>query len=73
MQENKEKTSSPLTAELRDRMKVLMDRELDRLPELLEGLEEKDRLDAILRLMPYIMPKVQPVSSKTGEPLTFDW
>jgi hypothetical protein len=41
--------------------KVLAD-ELENLPTLLASLEGKDRLDAILRLLPYLMPKPEPIN-----------
>ncbi len=54
-------TAEPTTLGMRDRLKLLIDRELDGLPELLTGLTSKERLDVILRLMPLIMPRSKPV------------
>ncbi len=65
------KNSIPQTLDLRDRLRVLMERELEGLPKLLEGLEGKDRLDAILKLMPLVMPKVKPIHHKENEPWQF--
>lgn len=62
---------TPKTLDLRDRLKVLIDRELDGLPELLNGLNGKERLDVILRLMPLVMPKAKPVHHTANEPS--DW
>lgn len=59
---------APKTLDLRDRLKVLLDRELERLPSLLDGLDGKDRLDAILKLMPLVLPKAKPVHHSENEP-----
>lgn len=53
--------------ELRERLKAILSRELDRLPEMLEGLEPRDRIAALLRLMPFIFPKVDSVRMDRGE------
>lgn len=61
------------TLELRDRLKELLSRELDRLPELLEGMHGKNRFDAILRLMPLIIPKAKPVKHDIKENDGWGW
>lgn len=63
----KQAEQKPQTLELRDRLKELVSRELDSLPELLEGLKGKDRLDAILRLMTLIIPKTKTVRYDANE------
>lgn len=61
----------PRTLDLRDRLKSIVESELDRLPDLLDGLNDKERLDVILKLMPLVMPKAKPVSHNANEPS--DW
>ena len=61
----------PLTLDLRDRVKSIIESELSRLPELLDKLNDKERLDAILKLMPLVMPRAKPVHYAANEP--FDW
>ena len=61
----------PLTLDLRDRVKSIIESELSRLPELLDKLNDKERLDAILKLMPLVMPRAKPVHHAANEP--FDW
>jgi len=56
-----QRNSIPRTLDLRDRLKVLVEKELDRLPDLLDGLNDKQRLDVILKMMPLVMPKAKPV------------
>ncbi|MEO8650148.1 MAG: hypothetical protein ABI539_13365 [Acidobacteriota bacterium] len=44
-----------------------METELDRLPGLLDGLNDKERLDVMLKLIPIVIPKAKPVHSREGE------
>lgn len=64
---NKQLKEKPQTLDLRDSLKVLISSELNRLPELLEGLEGKDRLAAIIRLMPLVIPKTKSVRHDANE------
>ena len=60
-----------LTTELRDTLKTIMQKEIEKLPETLEQLEPKERLNVICKLMPFVFPKVNTVSATEGEP--FQW
>lgn len=62
---------TPKTLELRERLKAMMTEELARLPELLEAMEPRDRINAVLRLMPFVFPKVESVRHDRGE--SDDW
>ena len=57
-----------LTMNLREVLKRIMKDEIERIPEFLEELEPRDRLNLICKLMPYVCPKVETVSSSSGEP-----
>ena len=61
-----------LTNDLRDTLKSIMQKEIDKLPETLEALEPKERMNVLCRLMPYVFPKVETIHPKNGEPFTFD-
>jgi len=61
----------PLSLDLRDRLKSIVESELERLPDLLDGLKDKERLDVILKLMPIVMPRAKPVHYAANEPS--DW
>jgi hypothetical protein len=67
---NKSKEQT-LTIELRDTLKTIMQNEIEKLPETLEQLETKERLNVICKLMPFVFPKVNTVSATEGEP--FQW
>lgn len=60
-------TETPTAIDLRDRIKSIVDSELVRLPETLESLTAKERLDIILKLMPLIVPRSKPVHFREGE------
>lgn len=62
-----------LTRELRSELKTIVETELQRLPQYLDALPDDKRLDAVLRLLPYVLPKVEAVTATDGEPLTLDW
>ena len=61
-----------LTKDLRETLKTIMQKEIERLPETLEALDPKERLNIVCKLMPYVFPKVEAVHPKEGEPFTFD-
>lgn len=61
-----------LTNGLRDSLKIIMQSEIENLPKTLEGLEPKERINVVCKLMPYVFPKVETIHSKEGEPFTFD-
>jgi hypothetical protein len=58
-----------LTNSLREALKKTMKLEIERLPETLESLEPKERLNILCKLMPFIFPKVEAVHQSEGEPL----
>jgi hypothetical protein len=58
-----------LTNDLRETLKSIMQNEIDKLPETLEALEPKDRINIICKLMPFVFPRVEAISPNEGEPL----
>ena len=60
-----------LTTDLRDMLKTIMQKEIEKLPETMEQLEPKERVNVICKLMPFVFPKVDTVSATEGEP--FQW
>jgi len=58
-----------LTNDLRETLKSIMQNEIERLPETLEALEPKDRINIICKLMPFVFPRVEAISPNEGEPL----
>ena len=64
-------TPNKLTKELQSILKDVLYEEIDRLPERLEELDTKDRLELLVKLMPFVFPKVQSVSQSLDEPLSW--
>ena len=60
-----------LTKELRIALKNILHQELELLPDHLSKLETKDRLDLLVKFLPFVLPKVEAVSHTENEPL--DW
>ena len=66
---NSEIKDDILTNNLRKTLKILIQVEIEKLPETLNKLESNERLNILLKLMPYVFPKVQKIHSNEGEPL----
>ena len=66
-------TPNKLTNELRNVLKDILLEELGSIKNKLDTLDTKDRLDVIIRLMPYAMPKIDSVEYHIGEGGQFDW
>lgn len=64
-------TPNKLTKELRSALKDVLYDEISRLPERLDELDTKDRLELLVRFLPYVIPKVLPIHQSTDEP--FEW
>jgi hypothetical protein len=64
-------TPNRLTKELRTVLKDMVYRELESIESRLDELDSKERIELIIKLMPYVFPKLQTISHNTNEPL--DW
>jgi hypothetical protein len=64
------------TSETKELIQKIVSNELEGIADLLEQLPAKERVDAVIRLLPYIVPKQNEISIdtdnrlKTFEPLT---
>ncbi len=68
-----DEVETPLTRDLRQTLKAIVQKELEQLPGYLEGLEPKERLNIICKIMPFVLPKVEAVQHTAGEPFAVDW
>lgn len=67
-------TPNRLTSEIRTVLKDMLFNELQSLPDRLDKLPDKNRIEILLRLMPFVCPKVDPVNSDDHEPvMPFKW
>ena len=64
-------TPNRLTKELRTLLKDILYQELEEIQERLELLKPKERLELLIKLMPYVLPKTTSISHTINEPL--DW
>ncbi len=65
-------TPNRLTKELRTALKNILHQEIELLANHLENLEPKDRLEILIKLLPFVVPKVDPVNHNTHEPVQWD-
>lgn len=66
-------TPNRMTKEIRAVLKDVIGEQLESIPDVLATLEPKDKLEFIIKLMPYVLPKVEAVKMNNGEGLSFDW
>lgn len=55
------------TTILRAKLKRKMLEQIEKLPELLEQLEPDKKVEAIIKILPFVLPKVEPVEMTKGE------
>ena len=64
-------TPNKLTKEIRALLKNIINEELEALQDKLELLDTKQRLEIMIKLLPYVLPRVNPTSHTTDEPSDF--
>ena len=65
-------TPNRLTKELRAALKNILHQEIELLPDHFNKLEPKDRLELLVKLLPFALPKVEPESYEIGEGVIAD-
>ena len=55
------------TTETKEILQKIVSNELDNISTLLEQLEPKERIDAVIKLLPYIVPKQQEIVIENTE------
>lgn len=65
-------SANVLTKELRSALKDVMHDEIKAIPTYLNKLDDKERLDAVIKLASFVLPKVSSVNHEAGEPLSFN-
>jgi len=66
-------TPNVLTKEMRSIIKEIISKELTGISETLNKLEPEKKVEIIIKLLPYVLPKVEPVPMEAGEPFTSEW
>ena len=67
------KMTQIITKDLREILKLTLQEEIENLPSYLQTLNEKDRLNIIIKLMPFVFPKIETAPSTIGEPFLSNW
>ncbi|MDG5800044.1 hypothetical protein QA597_06700 [Marinilabiliaceae bacterium ANBcel2] len=60
-------TPNRLTKELRAMLKNILAKEIEKIPDVLDKLEPKDKMEMIIKLLPFTLPKVEPENYAIGE------
>ena len=60
-------TPNRLTKELRAALKNILHQEIELIPYHFDRLEPKERLELLVKLLPYALPKVEPESYQISE------
>jgi hypothetical protein len=63
--------NKPITRSIRDGLKEFMQKEIELMPETLMQLEPLQRLNILCKLLPFVLPKVESVTHRLGEPDEF--
>jgi prophage DNA circulation protein len=61
-------TPNRTTAETKELLQKVVTNELDNLTESLESLTPKERLDVVIKLLPYLLPKQQEIAIESTQP-----
>lgn len=64
-------TPNRMTKELRSVLKDVLYQELEQIQSHLDTLKPRERVELLIKLMPFVIPKVTSISHTTNEPL--DW
>jgi hypothetical protein len=57
-------TPNKVSGELRNTLKAIVASELESLPQTLGELPPRERLELVIKLLPFCMPKVESISGK---------
>jgi hypothetical protein len=66
-------TPNKLTKELRTTLKGIIAGELDVLPQTFEQLPAKERLELLIKMLPYCLPKVDSIGGNYDSENLFVW
>ena len=66
-------TPNKLTKEIRKILNNIVHKELEKVEENLNTLEPKQRLEVLIKLMPYALPKVESISETDLESKPIQW
>lgn len=59
------------TTELRNELKNIVAKQIQKLPEYIEKLDNEQRIEFLLKLFPFVFPKINNVRYEQGDPTEF--
>jgi hypothetical protein len=65
-------TPNRLTKEIRSVLKDFVHKEMEMLPEHMETLENEARIQLLIKIIPFVLPRIKEVSHKDDEPFEFE-
>jgi hypothetical protein len=65
-------TPNKTTKEIRNVLKNVIDNEINNIETSFKEITAKERLEILIKLIPYVLPKVENVQYSLGEPLDWD-
>ena len=69
----KKGTPNRLTKEVRAVLKELVFDEISQVQSHFEKLDPKERIELLIKLMPFVCPRIQPASHSLNEPMGFNF
>ena len=66
-------TPNKLTKEIRKTLNDIVHKELEKVEENLNTLEPKQRIELLIKLMPYVLPKAESISESDSESKPIQW
>ena len=66
-------TPNKLTKEIRIILKNILAKEIENLPQILEHLEPRERAELLIKIFPFVLPKVRNIRQENNEPIDFDF
>lgn len=61
-----------ITSEIREKLKRYVCSEIERLSDTIDALPPDKKIESILKLLPYVLPKVEDVKMTSGEGWSWD-
>ena len=65
-------TPNRLTKEIRSVLKDFVHQEIELLSEHIETLETESRIQLLIKIIPFVLPRIKEVSHNDDEPFEFD-
>lgn len=65
-------TPNRLTKEIRSVLKDFVHTEMEMLPEYMDTLENEARIQLLIKIIPFVLPRIKEVSHRDDEPFEFD-